>query len=101
MAEGGDATSSKPKDYTEEKAGKTKIPKIRKKPQEAASSRTKNEEKIKSDPRAPKMATESSNRLKSVFEKLKNFFLLSKMKSTIPVRKLMTFSFQENLNRNN
>ena len=27
MAEGGGATSSKPKDYTEEKAGKTKISK--------------------------------------------------------------------------
>ena len=47
---------------------------------------------------ASKMDTRSSSRLKLVPEKIKNN-LLSKMKNTLAVRKLMKFLFQENFRK--
>ena len=73
VPEGGGATSSKASEYTEKKSAETKIPKTEKK-QESSSKTKSTEEKINSNARAPKMATRSDSRLKSVPERLKNYF---------------------------
>ena len=74
VPEGGGATSSKATEYTEENPEETKFPKPEKKQQESSSKRKSIEEKINSNLKAPKMATRSSSRLKSVPEGLKSFF---------------------------
>ena len=74
VPEGGGATSSKATEYTGKKPAETKIPKPEKKQQESSSKTKSTEEKINSNPKAPKMATRSSSRLKSVPERLKNYF---------------------------
>ena len=51
---------------TLKKPAGTKIPKPEKKQQESSSKTKSTEEKINSNPKAPKMATRSSSRLKSV-----------------------------------
>ena len=56
------------------KAAESKIPKPEKKPKESSSKTKSTEEKINSDPNAPKMAKRSCNRLRPVPEKLKNYF---------------------------
>ena len=56
------------------KAAETKIPKPEKKPLESSNKTKSTEEKINSDPKAPKKATGSSSRLRSVPEKLKYYF---------------------------
>ena len=102
VPEGGGATSSKATEHTEKKPAETKIPKPEKKQQESSSKTNSTEQKINSDPKAPKMATKSSSRLKSVPERLQiTLLLLSKMRSTLSARKLMMFLFQENPDRNN
>ena len=53
---------------------KQKFQNQKKKPQESSSKTKSTEEMINSDPKAPKMATRSSSRLKSVPEDLKNYF---------------------------
>ena len=55
------------------KPAETKIPKPEKKQQDSSSKKS-TEEKINSNRKAPKMATRSSSRLKSVPERLKNYF---------------------------
>ena len=100
VAEWGGATSSKPTEYTGKKSAETKIPKTEKKPQKSSCKTKSTEEKINSDPKAPKTATRSSSRLKSVPEKLKNFLMI-KMKRILAARKLMMFLFQKNPERNN
>ena len=74
VAEGGGETSSKPTEYTGKKQQKQKFQNQKKKPQEFSSKTKSSEEKINSDRKAPKMATRSSSRLKSVPEKLKIYF---------------------------
>ena len=59
---------------TLKKTAETKIPNPEKKQQESSSKTKSTEEKINSNPKAPKMDTRSSNRLKSVPERLKNYF---------------------------
>ena len=58
----------------EKKPAETKIPKPEKKQQESSSKTRSNEEKINSNPKAPKMAKRSSSRLQSVPERLRNYF---------------------------
>ena len=84
----------------EKKKQKQKFQK-QKRSQKSSSKTKSTEEKVSSDPKAPNMATSSSSRLKSVPEKLKNYFTLSKIKSTLAVKKLMVFLFQENPERYN
>ena len=74
VPEGGAATLSKATEYTEKKPAQTKIRKPEKKQQESSSKTKSTEEKINSNPKAPKMAARSSSRLKLVPEKLKNYF---------------------------
>ena len=74
VPEGGGATSSKATEYTEKKSAETKIPKPEQKQQDSSSKTKSTEEKVNSNARAPKMATRSSSRLKSVPERLKNYF---------------------------
>ena len=59
---------------TLEKKQQKKIPKPERKPQESSSKTKSTEQKINGDLKAIKMATKSSSRLKSVPEKLKNYF---------------------------
>ena len=58
---------------TLEKKAAEKNPKPERKPQESSSKTKSTEQKINGDLRAIKMATNSSSRLKSVPEKLKNY----------------------------
>ena len=74
VPEGGGDTSSKAREYTEKKPAETKIPKPEKKQQESSTKTKSTEEWINSNPKAPKMATRSSSRLKLVPERLKNYF---------------------------
>ena len=74
VSEGGGATSSKATQYTEKKTSRNKNFNTRKKQQDSSSKTKRNEEKINSNPKAPKMATRSSSLLKSVPERLKNYF---------------------------
>ena len=60
------------KKYAGKKAAETKIPKQEKRPQESDCKTQSTEEKTNCDPKAPKMATWSSSRLKPVPEKLRN-----------------------------
>ena len=59
---------------TLEKKQQKKIPKPERKPQESSSKTKSTEQKINGNLKAIKMATKSSSRLKSVPEKLKNYF---------------------------
>ena len=68
-AVGGVTTSSKPTEYSVKKQHKQKFQ--HQKNSHEASSETKKNWKKNSDPKAPKMATWSSSRLKLVPEKLK------------------------------
>ena len=72
--EEGGVTSSKAREYTEKNPAETKIPKPEKKQQESSSKTKSTEEWTNSNPKAQKMATRSSSRLKSVPERLKNYF---------------------------
>ena len=54
VAEGRGATSSKPSEYTGKKQEKQKFQNQKKKPQESSSKTKSTEEKINSDPKAPK-----------------------------------------------
>ena len=74
VPKGRGATSSKATEYTEKKPAETKFPKPEKKQQESSSKTKSTEEKIKSNPKATKMTTRSSSRLKSVPKRLKNYF---------------------------
>ena len=74
VPEGGGATSSKATEYTEKKTSRNKNSKSRKKQQESSSKTKSTEESINSNPKAPKMATRSSIRLKLVPERLNNYF---------------------------
>ena len=56
------------------KISRNKNSKTRKKTQESSSKTKSTQEKINSDPKAPKMATRPRSQLKPVPEKLKNYF---------------------------
>ena len=73
VAEKGGASSSNLQS-TMKKSRRNKNCKTGKKPQESSSKTKSTEENNNSDLMAPKMATRSSSRLKSVSEKLKNYF---------------------------
>ena len=98
--EGGSATSSKPTEYTANKAAETNILKPEKKPQESSSKTKNTEERNNSDPKAPKMDTRSSSQLKSVPGKLKNYFA-EQDEEYFSSQETDDFLFQENPERNN